>query len=77
MGARACKSGNMGIVQITLTDASYANALRELLERGGVREVRSVEAPTSNSTVNRGGPGCVGQSAIPPRQPRADRPDYQ
>ena len=35
----------MEIVQITLTDASYANALRELLERGGVREVRSVEAP--------------------------------
>ena len=35
----------MEIVQITLTDASYANALRELLERGGVREVRSVAVP--------------------------------
>ncbi len=35
----------MEIVQITLTDAPYADALRDLLERGGVREVRSVEVP--------------------------------
>lgn len=35
----------MEIVQITLTDASYASSLREMLERGGVREVRQVEAP--------------------------------
>ena len=35
----------MEIVQLTLTDTPYANALRELLVRGGVREVRSVQVP--------------------------------
>jgi hypothetical protein len=35
----------MEIVQLTLTDTPYANALREQLERSGGREVRSVEVP--------------------------------
>jgi hypothetical protein len=35
----------MEIVQITLTDTPYTNALRELLERGGVRQVRCVNVP--------------------------------
>ncbi len=35
----------METVQLTLTDAPYANALRELLERGGVRQVRCVDVP--------------------------------
>jgi hypothetical protein len=32
-------------VQLTLTDAPYASALRDLLERGGVCEVRCVDVP--------------------------------
>ncbi len=35
----------MEIVQLTLTDTPYANALREMLERGGVRDVRCVQTP--------------------------------
>ncbi|HEY1203854.1 MAG: hypothetical protein ABSH46_17770 [Bryobacteraceae bacterium] len=35
----------MEIVQLTLTDTQYASALRDLLERGGACDVRSVEAP--------------------------------
>ncbi len=35
----------MEIVQLTLTDTPYADELRELLVRGGVREVRSVAVP--------------------------------
>jgi hypothetical protein len=35
----------METVQLTITDAPYASALRELLERGGTWQVRCVEAP--------------------------------
>ena len=38
----------METVQLTITDAPYASALRELLERGGARQVRCVEAPDPN-----------------------------
>lgn len=35
----------METVQLTIGDAPYASALRDLLERNGTREVRCVEAP--------------------------------
>lgn len=35
----------MGTVQLTLNDAPYAAALRDLLMRGGVREVRCAAQP--------------------------------
>lgn len=35
----------METVQLTVTEAPYAAALRELLERGGQRRVRVVEVP--------------------------------
>lgn len=35
----------METVQLTINDAPYASALRELLERGGARQVRCVEVP--------------------------------
>lgn len=35
----------METVQLTIHDAPYAAALRELLERNGTREVRCVEVP--------------------------------
>jgi hypothetical protein len=35
----------MDIVQLTLTEPSYASALRDLLLRGGVREVRCIAMP--------------------------------
>jgi hypothetical protein len=35
----------METVQLTIADAPYASALRELLERGGARQVRCVEVP--------------------------------
>ncbi|MEK7408345.1 MAG: hypothetical protein AAB225_25010 [Acidobacteriota bacterium] len=35
----------METVQLAIADASYAAALREMLERGGTREVRRVEVP--------------------------------
>jgi hypothetical protein len=35
----------METVQLAITDAPYASALRDLLERGGQRSVRPVEVP--------------------------------
>ncbi len=35
----------METVQLAIADTSYAAALREMLERGGTREVRRVEIP--------------------------------
>ncbi len=35
----------METVQITLADTPYANALRELLKRGGIPEVQCVDVP--------------------------------
>lgn len=39
------KCGDMETVQLTIHDAPYASALRELLERNGTLQVRCVEAP--------------------------------
>jgi hypothetical protein len=35
----------METVQLTITDAPYASALRDMLERGGVQDVRCVDMP--------------------------------
>lgn len=39
------ESGPVETVQLTLSDAPYASALRELLQDGGSRDVRCVAAP--------------------------------